>query len=469
MTGGWRYRIASVVGTFTLAVAAVVVAYHPIVQAGVESLPVLGSLPLETASGRELVTEAVVAASVVTVSLWPLLKPRPRRILDTASIAVQRTVLATVTLAAIGYFDYTYQLPRATLIVSMALLVCLLPGWFVAIRRQPREDGGRVLMVGDDRTTMEDIVASVDATLVGYISPPDTARRLALESSASPTGLPDGGAELDTLPQLGGLSQLREVLVTHDIDTVILAFEEPDRAEFFGALDTCYDHGVQAKVHRRHADSVLTAGHGGGEIVDVDLEPWDLQDRVLKRLFDVVFAGAGLLVLSPVMLVIAVAIKLEDGGSIFYTQERTAALGDTFDVYKFRSMRPTTSDDSRPTSDNSNDRITRVGGFIRRTHLDELPQLFAIFRGEMSVVGPRAVWTDEESHIESDTTDWRKRWFVKPGLTGLAQVNGASSLDPDVKLRYDVEYIRRQSFWFDLKLVVRQLWDVATDIARTVR
>nr|WP_268900761.1 sugar transferase [Halosegnis rubeus] len=75
----------------------------------------------------------------------------------------------------------------------------------------------------------------------------------------------------------------------------------------------------------------------------------------------------------------------------------------------------------------------------------------------MSVVGPRAVWTDEESHIESDTTDWRKRWFVKPGLTGLAQVNGTSSLDTDVKLRYGVEHIRRQSFWFDLKLVVRQL------------
>jgi lipopolysaccharide/colanic/teichoic acid biosynthesis glycosyltransferase len=304
---------------------------------------------------------------------------------------------------------------------------------------------------------------------MGYVSPPETARELTLDSEAVPpaAGVTDGGTRLETLPQLGGLSQLREVLVTHDIDTVILAFKEPDRAEFFGALDTCYDHGVQAKVHRRHADSVLTAGHGGGEIVDVDLEPWDLQDRVLKRLFDIVFAGVGLLVLSPVIIVVAVAIKLEDGGSVFYTQERTAALGDTFDVYKFRSMRPATGDDSEPTSDESNDRITRVGRFIRRTHLDEVPQLLAILRGEMSVVGPRAVWTDEEAHIQSGTSDWRKRWFVKPGLTGLAQVNGASSLDPEAKLRYDVEYIRRQSFWFDLKLVVRQLWTVAGDIIDT--
>ena len=81
----------------------------------------------------------------------------------------------------------------------------------------------------------------------------------------------------------------------------------------------------------------------------------------------------------------------------------------------------------------------------------------------MSVVGPRAVWTDEEIHLQEEAVSWRKRWFIKPGLTGLAQINNATSADVEAKLRYDLEYIRRQSFWFDLKIVVRQLWQVATD------
>jgi len=169
----------------------------------------------------------------------------------------------------------------------------------------------------------------------------------------------------------------------------------------------------------------------------------------------------GLLVLSPVIAVIAVAIKLDDGGSILYGQERTAVFGETFTVYKFRSMRPA-EDDCTPDEDEVY-RVTRVGGVLRKTHLDEIPQLWAILTGKMSVVGPRAVWTDEEVHLEDEATDWRNRWFVKPGLTGLAQINDVTSAEAEAKLRYNLEYIHRQSFWFDVKIVVRQLWSVVID------
>jgi lipopolysaccharide/colanic/teichoic acid biosynthesis glycosyltransferase len=87
----------------------------------------------------------------------------------------------------------------------------------------------------------------------------------------------------------------------------------------------------------------------------------------------------------------------------------------------------------------------------------------------MSVVGPRAAWTDEELHLEQSTNSWRKRWFVRPGLTGLAQVNDATSTVPKEKLRYDLNYIRKQSFWFDLKILVRQLWMVGIDAVRFVK
>jgi lipopolysaccharide/colanic/teichoic acid biosynthesis glycosyltransferase len=470
MTSGWQYRVAGVLGTVALTTLAVTLANHALVQSLLALVPVVGSLALEPAGGAELGFEAATTAVVVVVALGPLFKPRPRRILDTASLAAERTLLATVTLAAIGYFDYTYRLPRATLLFTAAFLLVTVPPLFVAIRRRPRDEGGRTILVGDDPNAMEDILGVVEGTVVGYVSPPGTTRELSVAAdpdAETALGMTDGG-RVAGLPSLSGLSRLDEVLVEHDVDTVVLAFSEPDRAEFFGALDTCYDHGVAAKVHRRHADSVLTSGFGQDELVDVELEPWDPQDHFLKRGFDIVFAGTGLLVLSPVMLVIAAAIKLEDGGSVLYRQERTAAFGDTFDVYKFRSMRETAGDDTEPVADEANNRITRVGRFIRRTHLDELPQLWSILVGDMSVVGPRAAWTGEETHLEAETEDWRKRWFVKPGLTGLAQVNGASSLDPKAKLRYDVEYIRRQSFWFDLKIVVRQVWMVLVDIVRTV-
>jgi len=121
-----------------------------------------------------------------------------------------------------------------------------------------------------------------------------------------------------------------------------------------------------------------------------------------------------------------------------------------------------------PVDDDENDRITRVGQFIRQTHLDEVPQLWSILRGDMSVVGPRAVWTEEEHLLEDETEMWRKRWFVKPGLTGLAQINDASSVDPETKLRYDLQYVREQSFAYDLKIVSRQLWKVGVDVCKAV-
>ena len=128
-------------------------------------------------------------------------------------------------------------------------------------------------------------------------------------------------------------------------------------------------------------------------------------------------------------------------------------------------MRPE-SEDTTPGEET--DRVTRVGRFLRRTHLDEIPQLWSILVGDMSVVGPRAAWTDEELLLEEQVSTWSQRWFVKPGLTGLAQINDVTSEAPREKLRYDIEYIRRQSFWLDLKIVVRQIWGVLGDLVTTV-
>jgi lipopolysaccharide/colanic/teichoic acid biosynthesis glycosyltransferase len=281
----------------------------------------------------------------------------------------------------------------------------------------------------------------------------------------------DGGVRqrLADVECLGGQSQLSGVLVEHDVSTAVLAFDNPDRTGFFGALRSCHAYGVTTKVHRDSTDAVLTTGVGNTELVDVDLEPWDPLDHVLKRVFDVVFAGLALLVLSPVILVIAIAIKLDDGGSILYRQDRTRSFGETFTIAKFRSMGENAeragvqlSEEEKGSVD---PRVTRVGRVIRPTHLDEIPQLWSILVGVMSVTGPRPERPALDDKMERGAAEWRSRWFVKPGLTGLAQVQGVTGTDPETKLRYDVEYIRRQSFWFDLKIVIRQVYMVVQDAA----
>jgi len=461
MDSGWRYRLLSVAGTIFLTALAVAVTNLTPVHTTFAKIPFFGNPAPEVLPNGELRFAIVTTLVVVLATMWPLFKPQPRRILDTILLTQKRVVLAMVGLAAIGYFKYTYRLPRTTLMLTTIALFVALPPFMVAIRRRPRSTS-RAVIVGDDPDAMDALLGATDLPILGYVSPPSAYAPDGIDARA--VEVADGGtveSELDGLPCLGGMARLEDVLVEHDVDTALLAFAATDREEFFGALETCYDNGVNALVHREHAEHVLTDDFSGAELLEVDLEPLDWQDHVLKRTFDVAFAGTALIVLSPVIAAIALAIKLDDGGLLFYSQERTAAFGTTFTIYKFRTMTPA-KEDTTPDSEEE-ERVTRVGRMLRKTHLDEIPQLWAILTGKMSVVGPRAVWTDEEIHLEAETNAWRKRWFIKPGLTGLAQIHDATSADAEAKLRYDLEYIRRQSFWFDLKIVVRQLWQVGSD------
>jgi exopolysaccharide biosynthesis polyprenyl glycosylphosphotransferase len=469
MNGGWQYRVAGVIGTAALALAAVSLAETALAQALFGLLPVVGHLPFDAPGSGGYYVEAGTAAIVLIGALAPLYKPRPRRILDIGLQALRRVVVALLALAAIGYFDLSFRLPRATLLVAGTFLLLAVPAWFVLIRRRPHPEGDRTVIIGDDPETMDDILEAIDGNVIGYVSPPSAYFTDRAPQLTTPE-LADGGVpqRLNELACLGGLSRLDEVLIEYDAGTAVLAFARPDREEFFGTLDTCYDHGVTAKVHRQHADVVLTGDVDGGELVDVDLDPWDWQEYVIKRAFDIAFAGVGLLVAAPLMAVIAVAIKLDSNGPVLYAQERTATFGETFTVYKFRSMVTDAEAEtgvklSEEDNGGRDPRVTRVGRVLRRTHLDEIPQLWSILRGDMSVVGPRPERPELDHDIEADVTAWRRRWFARPGLTGLAQINGATGYDPEEKLRYDVLYIREQSFWFDLKILVRQLWMVAID------
>jgi lipopolysaccharide/colanic/teichoic acid biosynthesis glycosyltransferase len=178
-------------------------------------------------------------------------------------------------------------------------------------------------------------------------------------------------------------------------------------------------------------------------------------DLGLKRGFDVTLSSVGLLISSSLWLLIAILVKREDGGPVFYTQTRTGRNGVPFRVLKFRSM---VVDAERKTgavwATQNDPRVTRIGRILRATAMDELPQLWNIFRGDMSFVGPRAERPDLVAQFVQDIPGYKDRFRVRPGLTGLAQVYGQYDTPARHKLKYDKLYIRKQSFCLDLKLIL---------------
>ena len=173
----------------------------------------------------------------------------------------------------------------------------------------------------------------------------------------------------------------------------------------------------------------------------------------MKRLLDVLIALVALLVLAPVWLLAALAIALESGGPVLFQQTRLGLKGREFNMLKFRSMRQNAAA-SGPYFTAANDaRITRVGRFIRRTSIDELPQLFNVLRGDMSLVGPRPD-VPVQRGLYSDA-DWAQRCSVRPGITGLAQALLRSEATEAQRLALDLRYTREASVWFDLKILGR--------------
>ena len=186
----------------------------------------------------------------------------------------------------------------------------------------------------------------------------------------------------------------------------------------------------------------------------------------LKRTLDVIFSAFMLILSMPVFLPIALAIKMEDGGSVFYRQERWGQSGICFKAYKFRTMVTNSDHDFGIKQAGENDpRVTRVGRILRAMGLDELPQLLNIFKGDMSFVGPRSLAVGEivqdvkgEEVNYEDIPGFWERLRVRPGLTGLATIYLPKDATPHRKFRYDLLYIRKQSFRLDLRLIALSFW-----------
>jgi lipopolysaccharide/colanic/teichoic acid biosynthesis glycosyltransferase len=169
--------------------------------------------------------------------------------------------------------------------------------------------------------------------------------------------------------------------------------------------------------------------------------------------FDLLVAAAAVALLAPLMLAIAVAVRVCLGRPVLFAQERPGLHGVPFRMVKFRTMRDALDAEGRPLPDG--DRLTRLGTFLRSTSLDELPELWNVLRGDMSLVGPRPLMME---YLPLYSAEQARRHEVKPGITGWAQVNGRNALTWEEKFRLDVWYVDHASFWLDLKIMVFTLW-----------
>jgi lipopolysaccharide/colanic/teichoic acid biosynthesis glycosyltransferase len=249
-----------------------------------------------------------------------------------------------------------------------------------------------------------------------------------------------------------------------NMDRVVVSCPVEEREAWAYVLRASGVRGELVSDRLNDLQPVGLAVENGWRSLIISTGPLGMRQRVLKRGFDLVLSIGGLIVLSPLMLTVALLIKLEDGGPVFFVQRRLGRGNRFFGVYKFRSMKVAKADsDGVRSASRDDDRVTRLGRFIRRTSIDELPQLFNVVRGEMSMVGPRphAIGSQAGDKLfwRIDSSYWH-RHALKPGVTGLAQIRGyrgATAHEEDLQNRLDadLEYISTWSPWSDALIVLK--------------
>ena len=267
-------------------------------------------------------------------------------------------------------------------------------------------------------------------------------------------------------PKLGNVGELIEFARIARIDMLIVSLPLTAESRVLSLLKKLWvlpvdirlsAHSNQLRFRPRSYSFI-----GAVPMLDIFDKPINDWDSVAKRAFDIVFSLLGIIVLSPIMLATAIAIKLDSRGPVLFKQKRHGFNNEVIDVYKFRSMYVEQSDPSAKKAVTKNDpRVTRVGRFIRKTSIDELPQFFNALFGSLSLVGPRPHAIAAQSHnlLYNEVVDgYFARHRVKPGVTGWAQINGwRGEMDTDEKIKmrteYDLYYIENWSLWFDLKIL----------------
>lgn len=317
----------------------------------------------------------------------------------------------------------------------------------------------RVLIIGSrsrandlHKALMEKVVWGV--TVVGFVDP-------------EPSRV---GADVNGIPVIGTVDNIHDCLKNNVIDEVIIAIPRTLLKDAEPIVQACEEEGIRlrfmADLFEVQVARISLSEINGIPLLNMEPVAQNAQELLAKRLLDITCTVIALPLLVPFFLIVAIAIKLDSPGPVFFIQQRVGMRKHTFPMFKFRSMHIDAearlkdiehlNEAEGPIFKIKNDpRVTRVGNFIRKTSIDEFPQLINVLRGEMSLVGPRPMSIRDVDLFERGIQ--RKRFSVKPGMTCIWQISGRSNLPFDKWLELDLEYINTWSFWLDISILVKTI------------
>lgn len=271
------------------------------------------------------------------------------------------------------------------------------------------------------------------------------------------------GKEYKGVKVLGGYKEIQDIIDSTDAKDVIIALEKHEEDVMFAIMALTDTKSVGLKIvpdlYEIISGQAKTTQIYGFPLIDIMPELMPEWEKRAKRVFDLIISIIFLIFASPIILITSIAIKIDSKGPVFYKQERSGLNGKPFYIYKFRSMNADAEKKSGPMWSTKNDpRITKVGAFIRKVRIDEIPQMLNILKGEMSMVGPRPERPIFVEQLAQDIPLYKRRLKVRPGLTGWAQVKhkyDETVEDVKTKLRYDLFYIENMSIRMDIKIMLR--------------
>tara|TARA_B100000700_G_C14881180_1_gene778151 strand:- start:2 stop:1117 length:1116 start_codon:yes stop_codon:yes gene_type:complete len=270
------------------------------------------------------------------------------------------------------------------------------------------------------------------------------------------------------LPVLGAESGIHELIEKTNINDIIIALDKPTPERVMNTIVNINGASKSLKVLPDMYEVVTGMARTnqlvGVPLIDINLNIDTFYVKRLKRILDILIAILGILIISPFWIIIALAIKINSKGPVFYKQERCGKNGQNFNIYKFRSMVVDAEEGTGPVwAHIQDDRITKSGAFLRRFHLDETPQLINIIKGEMSFIGPRPERPYFIEKLQSEYPFYQRRLKIRPGISGWAQIKqpfDTSIKDVRQKLKYDFYYIENISLRLDLKILINTIWVV---------
>jgi exopolysaccharide biosynthesis polyprenyl glycosylphosphotransferase len=415
------------------------------------ALPLTESLlPLQKVHFNSVNVAIVVAAQLLSVAFMGLYgvrerfrDPLPRLLLP--ALGIEFAVLSTA-----FFIGQPYYFPRTVLGVYMILDALLLFGWRAVFSRMFPPPRRRIVVVGSGPEAKRLIEAM----------------RRNPWSGCDPVGIVDGSVETEQfgVPVVGGRDDLSEIVARLGIDDIVLAPEAPTWRD---AVAERLPGEIPANLLVWPSPFETLIGNPRfrfvGDVPLLEAHPRAIEGMAagFKRLLDIAVAALSLVLTAPLVIAGALAMAVTPG-PIFYRQERVGRNGERFVIWKLRTMRPNAESGSAVLSRPGDPRVTGVGRWLRSLRIDELPQMWNVLAGDMSLVGPRPERPEFVAQFQEAIPAYRLRFLGRPGITGLAQISGDYASDAEVKLRYDLAYLRNWSLALDFWIMLKTLPVVLT-------